>query len=91
MPYIPADVVSRAKQMDLYTYLRSYEPQELIHLGGAWAYRLSENHFRLLYFRPADMKQLMMQTEEWLRRRIRAVIWKQWKLVRARHKMLQRL
>lgn len=31
MPYIPADVVSRAKQMDLYTYLRSYEPQELIH------------------------------------------------------------
>ena len=34
MPYIPADVVSRAKQMDLYTYLRSYEPQELVHLSG---------------------------------------------------------
>ena len=34
MPYIPADVVSRAKQMDLYTYLRNYEPQELVHVGG---------------------------------------------------------
>ena len=34
MPYIPADVVSRAKQMDLYTYLHDYEPQELVHLGG---------------------------------------------------------
>ena len=34
MPYIPSEVLSRAKQMDLYTYLRSYEPQELVHLGG---------------------------------------------------------
>lgn len=34
MPYIPAEVVSRAKQMDLYTYLHNYEPQELVHLGG---------------------------------------------------------
>ena len=34
MPYIPANVVSRAKQMDLYTYLHDYEPQELVHLGG---------------------------------------------------------
>ena len=28
-------MVSRAKQMDLYTYLRNYEPQELVHLGGS--------------------------------------------------------
>ena len=34
MPYIPSEVVSRAKQMDLYTYLHEYEPQELVHLGG---------------------------------------------------------
>ena len=34
MPYIPADMVSRAKQMDLYTYLHDYEPQELVHLGS---------------------------------------------------------
>ena len=34
MPYIPADVVSRAKQMDRYTYLRNFEAQELVHVGG---------------------------------------------------------
>ena len=34
MPYIPSEVLSRAKQMDLYTYLHDYEPQELVHLGG---------------------------------------------------------
>ena len=34
MPYIPSEVVSRAKQMDLYSYLHEYEPQELVHLGG---------------------------------------------------------
>ena len=45
MPYIPSEVVSRAKQMDLYTYLRSYEPQELVHLGGGtYCTREHENH-----------------------------------------------
>lgn len=34
MPYIPPEVVSKAKQMDLYTYLKTYEPQELVHFGG---------------------------------------------------------
>jgi group II intron reverse transcriptase/maturase len=43
------------------------------------------------YFYLADMKQLMKETDEWLRRRIRAVYWKQWKKVRTRYKMLQRL
>jgi group II intron reverse transcriptase/maturase len=43
------------------------------------------------YFRLADMKQLLTQTDEWMRRRIRAVIWKQWKRVRTRYKMLRKL
>jgi group II intron reverse transcriptase/maturase len=43
------------------------------------------------YFSLADMKQLMKETDEWLRRRIRAVYWKQWKKVRTRYKMLQSL
>lgn len=34
MPYIPPDVVSKARAMDLLTYLRNYEPQELVHFGG---------------------------------------------------------
>ena len=31
------------------------------------------------YFRLADMKELLRKTDEWARRRIRAVYWKQWK------------
>lgn len=43
------------------------------------------------YFKLADMKTLLKETDEWLRRRIRAVIWKQWKRVRTRYRMLRRL
>lgn len=34
MPYIPPDVVAKVKEMDLLTYLRYYEPEELVHFGG---------------------------------------------------------
>lgn len=34
MPYIPPEVVARARELDLLTYLRTYEPQELVHFGG---------------------------------------------------------
>ena len=30
MPYIPPDVVAQARKMDLLTYLRNYEPDELV-------------------------------------------------------------
>ena len=43
------------------------------------------------YFGLADMKQLMKQTDEWLRHRIRAVYWKQWKRVRTRYRILRAL
>jgi RNA-directed DNA polymerase len=43
------------------------------------------------YFSLANMKSLMVRTDEWLRRRIRAVYWKQWKKVRTKYKMLKRL
>lgn len=36
------------------------------------------------YFKFADMKSLLSKTDEWLRRRLRMVFWKQWKLVRTR-------
>ena len=32
------------------------------------------------YYAMADMKQLMIRTDEWLRRRIRTIYWKQWKI-----------
>ena len=35
MPYIPPEVVERAREMDLLTYLRTYKPQELVHFGGS--------------------------------------------------------
>jgi len=42
------------------------------------------------YFCIADMKNLMLDTDEWLRRRIRAIYWKQWKKVKTRYKMLKK-
>lgn len=35
MPYISPEVVAKAREMDLYTYLKTYEPQELVHFGGS--------------------------------------------------------
>lgn len=43
------------------------------------------------YFKLADMKNLLKKTDQWLRRRIRMVIWKQWKRVRTRYAMLRKL
>ena len=34
MPYITPEVVGKAREMDLLTYLKNYEPQELVHFGG---------------------------------------------------------
>ena len=42
------------------------------------------------YFSLADMKQVLRSTDEWLRRRIRAVYWKQWKKVKTRYRMIQK-
>ena len=35
MPYIPPEVVAKAKEMDLLTYLKNYEPNKLVHFGGS--------------------------------------------------------
>lgn len=40
------------------------------------------------YFKLADIKTLLTSTDEWMRRRIRMIYWKQWKRVRTRYKML---
>ena len=42
------------------------------------------------YFHLADMKRLLMETDSWLRRRIRMCIWKAWKLPKTRIKNLIR-
>lgn len=43
------------------------------------------------YFKLADMKKLMIETDEWYRRRLRMVLWKQWKRVRTRQANLTKL
>ena len=43
------------------------------------------------YFRLADMKGLLKTTDEWARRRIRAVYWKQWKKIKTKYRMLRAL
>lgn len=43
------------------------------------------------YFGMADMKSLLAKTDEWLRHKIRAIYWKQWKKIRTRYKRLRAL
>lgn len=71
--------------------------RELTTRGNRWSNPEREKKLReytsgwINYFRYADMKSLMEETDEWLRRRIRAVYWKQWKRVRTRYKMMRAL
>lgn len=71
--------------------------RELTCRGNRWSNPEREKRLRdyvvgwLNYFRYADMKSLMKRTDEWLRHRIRAVYWKQWKRVRTRYKNLRAL
>lgn len=43
------------------------------------------------YFKVASLKSHLQRFEEWIRRRIRMYIWKQWKKISARYSNLQRL
>ena len=43
------------------------------------------------YFSLADMKKMMNNTNEWLRHRLRMVLWKQWKKVKTKFKNMKRL
>ena len=43
------------------------------------------------YFKLAGMKTLLQNTDEWMRHRIRALIWKQWKKTRTKYKNLRKL
>jgi len=36
------------------------------------------------------MKELLRKSDEWLRRRIRAIYWKQWKKVKTRYQMIRK-
>lgn len=71
--------------------------RELTDRNNAWSneYRIQklQQFIRgwVNYFKLADMKKLMEETDEWLRHRIRAIYWKQWKKVRTRLRKLRSL
>lgn len=43
------------------------------------------------YFKLADMKMLLLEIDEWCRRRMRSMYWKQWKRVRTKFRALIKL
>jgi hypothetical protein len=43
------------------------------------------------YFSPAMMKVALTRVDEWLRRRLRACLWKQWPKVRTKYRALKKL
>lgn len=43
------------------------------------------------YFKLADMDKLLIRIDEWYRRRLRMVIWKQWKRIKTKLKNLIKL
>ncbi len=43
------------------------------------------------YFKLAEMKMLLLRVDEWYRRRLRMLIWKQWKRIRTRGRNLMKL
>lgn len=61
--------------------------------GNKYRIQKLEEYIRgwINYFSKADMKGLMVEIDEWLRRRIRAIYWKQWKKVKTRYRMLKAL
>jgi RNA-directed DNA polymerase len=45
----------------------------------------------VFYFHLADMKSLLLRTDEWFRRRLRSLIWKQWKRIKTKLRSLLNL
>ena len=71
--------------------------RELTVRGNKWSNPVREKKLRdyaegwINYYRYADMKSLREDTDKWLRHRIRAVYWRQWKRVRTRYKIVRAL
>jgi len=69
----------------------------LTHRNNGWSNLYREKRIKdfvtgwINYFHLADMKSIMKATDQWIRHRIRAVYWKQWKKVRTRYRMLRAL
>ena len=64
--------------------------KELTSRSNGWGYDVREQKLKayirgwIAYYRLAQIKRLCIETDEWLRRRIRMCIWKSWKNVKTR-------
>lgn len=71
--------------------------RKLTSRSNGWGYARRKEALRqyitgwVNYFKLADMMKLLVSVDEWYRRRLRMVIWKQWKRVRTRGRYLMRL
>jgi RNA-directed DNA polymerase len=71
--------------------------RKLTSRSNGWGYARRKEALRqyitgwVNYFKLADMKKLLVSVDEWYRRRLRMVIWKQWKRVRTRGHYLMKL
>jgi len=71
--------------------------RKLTSRSNGWGYARRKEALRqyitgwVNYFKLADMKMLLLKVDEWYRRRLRMVIWKQWKRLRTRGRNLMKL
>ena len=56
MPYIAPEVVQEAKQMDLLTYLKNYEPYELVHFL-VLVYKCGQEKLNNLYYQMKEQRR----------------------------------
>jgi RNA-directed DNA polymerase len=74
---------------------RKTKIKELTFRSNGWSNEFRAERIRryimgwVNYFKIADMKKLMSETDEWLRRRIRMIYWKQWKKIKTRFQQLK--
>ena len=73
----------RVKELTSRRYVKSYEgwKRKLKQFITGWV-----NYYKL-----ADMRKLLRNTDSWMRRRIRMVFWIKWKRVRTRYQNLRKL
>jgi group II intron reverse transcriptase/maturase len=61
--------------------------------GDAWRKTVLKHFIQgwVNYFKYADMRSYLQRIDEWCRRRLRMVIWKQWKRIKTKYQNLQKL
>ena len=71
--------------------------KKLTSRSNGWGYQRRKEALRQFitgwvnYFSMADMKSMLMETDEWYRRRLRMVLWKQWKRIGTKQANLMKL